>query len=398
MTHKTPAHIATLILLAGVAALSMNVFLPSLPSMARHFDVDYRVMQLSISLYLALSAVVQVFIGPVSDKIGRRPVILWCLSLFLLMTLGAIFAPSAEAFLVFRMGQAVVAVNLALSRASIRDVHDTEKAASMIAYVTMGMAVIPMISPAIGGMLDRYFHWSANFWLLFALGVLVLVLTFFDFGETKSKSGKTLVQQFREYPELMQSPRFWGYSLAAGLSSGAFFAYLGGAPFVGTEVYGLPADVLGLMMSAPAIGYFFGNFVSGRFSARLGIDAMVVWGCIINLTGVLLSVVIAALGMDSMYSFFGFMTFVGFGNGMTIPNATTGAISVRPHLAGSASGLSGAVMIGVGAFLAALAGRLLVPGSSALPLLAIMCATAIGGLCSIWIVIRRNRNLPQHNI
>ena len=389
----SPPHIATLILLAGISALAMNVFLPSLPGMAAYFEVDYRLMQLSVALYLGVNAVVQILVGPISDKMGRRPVILTSILLFLLATLGCIFAPNAEVFLFFRMAQAAIAATMVLSRAAVRDIYDTDKAASMIGYVTMGMAVVPMISPAIGGVLDQAFGWQANFWLLVVLGLATYALTYFDFGETAQKSGKTLIAQFREYPELFRSPRFWGYSLASGLASGAFFAYLGGAPFVGTQVYNLDPAVLGLCFSAPAVGYFLGNFVSGRYSTALGVNRMVLWGCVINGGGVAVSLAIAIAGLDNLYTFFGFMTFVGIGNGMAIPNATAGAISVRPHLAGSASGLSGAIMIGGGAGLSAMAGWVLVPGATAVPLLAIMFATAILGLVAIILVIKREKAL-----
>ncbi|MDE4274156.1 multidrug effflux MFS transporter [Phaeobacter gallaeciensis] len=390
---RTAPHIGTLILLAGISALAMNVFLPSLPGMAVYFEVDYRLMQLSVALYLAVNAVVQILVGPISDKMGRRPVILASIILFLLATLGCIFAPNAEIFLFFRMAQAAIAATMVLSRAAVRDIYDTDKAASMIGYVTMGMAVVPMISPAIGGILDQIFGWQANFWLLVVLALGTYALTYFDFGETAQKSGKTLLAQFKEYPELFRSPRFWGYSLASGLASGAFFAYLGGAPFVGTQVYGLDPATLGICFAAPAVGYFLGNFVSGRFSMAFGVNRMVLWGCIINGIGVAISLGIALAGLDSLYTFFGFMTCVGLGNGMAIPNATAGAISVRPHLAGSASGLSGAIMIGGGAGLSAMAGWVLVPGATAVPLLAIMFVTAVLGLLAIILVIQREKSL-----
>ncbi|WIY27619.1 multidrug effflux MFS transporter [Parasedimentitalea psychrophila] len=393
LSRSSPPHISTLILLAGISALGMNVFLPSLPGMAIYFDADYRLMQLSVALYLAMNAVIQILVGPISDKMGRRPVILTGIVLFLLATLGCIWSPTAEIFLVFRMAQAAVAVAMVLSRAAVRDLYDQDKAASMIGYVTMGMAVVPMIGPAIGGALDQAFGWTANFWLLFGLGALILAVTYFDFGETAHKSGKTLIAQFREYPELLSSPRFWGYSLASGLASGAFFAYLGGAPFVGTEIYSLSTAQLGVYFSAPAVGYFAGNFLSGRYSTRIGINRMVLWGCWINGFGIALSLVVALAGLDTVYSFFGFMTFVGLGNGMAIPNSTAGALSVRPHLAGTAAGLSGALMLGLGAGLSALAGWLLGPGSTAVPLLVIMLATAVLGLLSILMVIRRQRRL-----
>ena len=390
---RTAPHIGTLILLAGISALAMNVFLPSLPCMAVYFEVVYRLMQLSVALYLAVNAVVQILVGPISDKMGRRPVILASIILFLLATLGCIFAPNAEIFLFFRMAQAAIAATMVLSRAAVRDIYDTDKAASMIGYVTMGMAVVPMISPPIGGILDQIFGWQANFWLLVVLALGTYALTYFDFGETAQKSGKTLLAQFKEYPELFRSPRFWGYSLASGLASGAFFAYLGGAPFVGTQVYGLDPATLGICFAAPAVGYFLGNFVSGRFSMAFGVNRMVLWGCIINGVGVAISLGIALAGLDSLYTFFGFMTCVGLGNGMAIPNATAGAISVRPHLAGSASGLSGAIMIGGGAGLSAMAGWVLVPGATAVPLLAIMFVTAVLGLLAIILVIQREKSL-----
>ncbi len=391
--RRSPPSIATLVLLSGLSALSLNLFLPSLPNMALYFDADYKVMQLSIALYLLVNAVLQILIGPIADKAGRRPVLLWGLVLFLLATLGSIYAPNVQVFLAFRMCQAVIVVGMVLSRAAVRDLYDQDQAASMIGYVTMGMAVVPMIGPAIGGMLEESFGWKANFWLPFALGVLTLLLIYMDFGETAAKSGKTLGQQFREYPELLMSPRFWGYSLSSALSSGAFFAYLGGAPFIGTELFGLSASEVGIFFGAPAIGYFVGNFVSGRYSVRFGINRMVLWGCILNAAGVVLSALVFLAGLGTALSFFGFMTFVGVGNGMTIPNATSGALSVRPHLAATASGLSGAIMLGGGAGLSALAGTLLTHETGAMPLLWLMLATAVLAVCAIASVIRRERAL-----
>lgn len=391
--RTTPPHIATLILLAGMSAMVMNMFLPSLPMMTAYFDTEYRLMQLSVALYLGVSAALQVVIGPISDKFGRRPVLLWGIGLFLLATLACIYAPTAESFLFFRMCQAIIAVAMVLSRAVVRDMYEQDKAASMIGFVTMGMAVVPMISPMIGGILDELFGWKASFWAFFILGALTLWLAWADLGETAQRSGKSLAQQFAEYPELLTSPRFWSYSLAAAFCSGSFFAYLGGGPFVGSTVFGMTPFWVGIFFGFPAIGYFFGNFATGLVAQRAGINRLVLIGTIINASGTLLSLIVFALGHGSPLSFFGLMTFVGLGNGLVIPNATAGMLSVRPHLAGTASGLGGAIMIGGGAALSALAGILLTPASGAFPLLYIMLATAIAAILCILLVYRREARL-----
>jgi len=150
---------------------------------------------------------------------------------------------------------------------------------------------------------------------------------------------------------------------------------------------------LGLFFGAPALGYFLGNFITGRFATRYGVDRMVLWGCIANASGGAISLLIFSAGYGSPLSFFGMMTLVGLGNGLSIPNATAGMLSVRPHLAGTASGLGGAIMIGGGAGLSAWVGVLLTPETGAFPLLWMMFITALLGLCAILLVIRRARKL-----
>src|SRR6056297_516332 len=393
LDRSTPPHILTLILLAGISALAMNIFLPSLPGMTAYFDTEYRLVQLSVALYLAVNASLQVVMGPISDRLGRRPVILGGLGIFIIATLGCIFAPNILIFLTFRMIQATVVVAMVLSRAVVRDMVPEREAASMIGYVTMGMAVVPMIGPAIGGVLDQIFGWQANFWLLLIMGIALFWLSWRDLGETSRPSGLTLIQQFREYPELFRSPRFWGYALACAFSSGAFFSYVGGASFVGIEVFGLSATLLGFLFGAPAIGYALGNYFSGRFSTRFGINTMVLVGGLIITAGMVVALIVFALGFGSALMFFGFMTCVGLGNGLTIPNATAGALSVRPGLAGTASGLAGAIMLGGGALLSQLAGALLTPENGAETLLWMMLGSGIASVLAMLVVIYRERQL-----
>lgn len=393
LNRTSPPHVITLVLIAGISALSMNIFLPSLPNMTAYFQTDYRLMQLSVALYLGMNGILQVFVGPISDRYGRRPVLLWGAALFVLATIGCLLATTVEVFLLFRMAQAVIVTGMVLSRAIVRDMVSQDEAASVIGYVTMGIAIVPMIGPAVGGMLDAAFGWQSNFLVLAGLGVALYALIWADVGETSTGRATSFADQAREYPELLGSQRFWGYCASSAFASGAFFAYLGGAPFVGSVVFEMDPEHLGLFFGAPAVGYMVGNFLSGRYSRRVGINPMILWGTILSAFGLLLSLLVFYAGLGTQWSFFGFMTFVGLGNGMVLPNATSGMLSVRPRLAGTASGLGGAIMIGGGALLSALAGVSLTPQSGAFPLLWIMLITAIMGVLSILFVLRRERQI-----
>ncbi len=393
LNRHTPPKIVTLTLLAGLSALTMNIFLPSLPGMAKWFDAPYALMQLSVALYLALSAVLQVLIGPISDRYGRRKVILGALILFLLATLGTLLAPDVTTFLICRMAQAVIAAGMALSRAVVRDMVSDDEAASMIGYVTMGMSLVPMIGPVIGGLLDEAFGWQANFALLLGLGLVVLWLVWADLGETSTPRKISLGAQLALYPALLKSPRFWGYCLSAGFASGCFYAYLGGAPFVGNQVFGLSSSKIGMLFALTAIGYMLGNFLAGRYSARIGMNRMVLAGTLVTTAGLALLLLLTLAGLSGPVVFFGLTVTMGLGNGIGLPSANAGILSVRPDLAGTASGLGGAIMIGGGAGLAALAGALLTPGSTELPLILLMLASSVASVLAILAVMRRARRL-----
>lgn len=393
LDRTTPPHIVTLVLIAGIGAMNMSAFLPSLPAMTSFFETEYSVMQLSVSLYLAMTAVLQLFIGPVSDRYGRRSVILICLAIFVVATIGCLFSPTIEIFLFWRMVQASVAAGLVLSRAIVRDMVPQNEAASMIGYVTMGMALVPMVAPMIGGALDQAFGWQATFWFLALTGLAVAILVFADLGETASGGGQSFRAQFAEYPELFGSRRFWGYVFAAAFASGAFFAFLGGAPLVASDVYGLSAFWAGVGFGAPAIGYAIGNFLSGRYSVRFGINWMVRTGAWVSFLGLVVATAITALGLSGPTLFFAFCSFVGIGNGMIVPNASAGLLSVRPHLAGTASGLGSAIMIGGGAAMSVFAGVALSWGGGSLPLLLLMTLTTGLSIIAIQYVIARERQV-----
>jgi DHA1 family bicyclomycin/chloramphenicol resistance-like MFS transporter len=397
LNNLTPPSIFTLICLSAIGALAMNIFLPSLPAMAETFDVTYAAATLSVTLFLAMNAVFQLFVGPLSDRFGRRPIVLASLIIFCFSSFGCILATSFEIFLVCRLLQSVVVAGLVLSRAAIRDVHSQDQAPSVIGYVTMGMAILPLIGPAVGGGLEVQFGWIASFWVLFGIGIFVFVLAYLDMGETNKHRTTSMVAQFQAYPELLSSRRFWGYCLTATFSAGAYFAYLGGAAYVGREIFSLSPAVLGFYLGAPAIGYIIGNGLSGKLSVAVGVNKMILTGTLITALGMLLCISLFLFTIPIPLSFFGCVSFMGIGNGMVLPNSTSGMMSVRPHLAGSASGIGGTINTAGGASIATATSAILIPGTGTLPLLFIMLASTILSVFTITYVIKRTKDLSIAN-
>jgi len=391
--RTTPPHMFTLVMLAGLSALNMSLFLPSLNTIAAEYAVDYSVMQLAVSGYFAATAIMQIIVGPISDRFGRRPVVLGGFAIFTLASAGAALAPTGAAFLGFRLVQATVATGMVLSRAVVRDLVSQDKAASMIGYVTLGMSIMPMIGPFIGGAVDEFLGWRANFWLLTGMGLLMVVLAWADQGETVRDRGLPFREQVRQYPALLGSPRFWGYVLCTAFAAGAYYALLGGASLVASGVFGLTPLQTGLALGSPTVGYALGNYLSGRYSVRFGVNRMTLVGTGVASAGLAVSMAISLAGQESALLFFGFCTFLGLGNGLTMPNATAGMLSVRPHLAGTASGLGGAIMVTGGAALSAVAGASLSPEAGSLPLQAIMFGSSVLSGVAIGFVIWREKRL-----
>jgi len=388
LDNTTPPHLITLVLATATAALSTNLFLPSLPGMATYFNTEYGVIQLTVSLYLAAQAVLQLGIGPASDRFGRRPVMLFGFSIFLVSTAAAVWAPNIETLLICRLLQAFAACGMVLSRAIVRDTAEPADAASRLGYVMMCMTVAPMIGPMIGGFLDQIYGWKASFYMMGAFGVIAIVVIYKDLGETNPYKSSSMLAQMKAYPEVIKSRRFWGYSLTAACSSGSFFAFIGGGPFVSTEILGLSPLGYGIYFGMISVGYAIGNFLSSRLTRRVGINRMMQAGNLVSFAAMLVSISLFLMGFNHPFSLFVPMTFMGLGSGLTSPNAATGMVSIRPRLAGSASGLGGSIQIAGGAAFSVLAGLFLSVESGPYPLLMVMTSAVFMAILATAYVMR----------
>ena len=383
----TPPRLLTLVLLTALSTVSLNLFLPSLSNMAADFETDYALVNLSVAGYLAITAVLQLIIGPLSDRFGRRPVMLAALALFVVASLGCALASDVWVFLGFRMLQGAVIAGWAISSSIIRDTAPPQEAASLMGYVAMAMAVAPMLGPTLGGVLDQVFGWRASFLAFAAAGTALLVLCWLDLGETNRQPSSTFATQFRSYPQLFQSRRFWGYALCMAFSIAAFHAFLSGVPLVAQSVLALQPAELGVYMGTITAGFFLGSFLSGRYAKRFALTTMMIAGRLVACGGLLLGIALFLAGYASPLSLFGTTVFVGIGNGLTTPSSNAGALSVRPQLAGSASGLAGALTVAAGALASSITGAILTAQSGVYALQGMMLAcSALALVAALWVL------------
>ncbi len=384
----SPPRLLTLILLTGVSVLSLNMFLPSLTNMAADFHVDYGLISFSIAGYLGVTAVLQLIIGPLSDRFGRRPVQLAALLIFTLASAVCAVTEDIWTFLAFRVCQGAVISGWVTSLAIVRDTRPPQEAASLIGYISMAMAVSPMLGPMLGGALDALFGWRASFVTYFGLGLALFALCWADLGETNQARSASFGEQLRSYPALLGSERFWGYALCMSFSTGAFYCFLAGAPLVATKLYGLSTEVLGIAMGSITAGFMFGSFLSGRFAKRHALTTMMIGGRIVACSGLLAGLALILAGATHVAFLFAATIFVGIGNGLTTPSASAGALSVKPELAGSASGLSGALTVASGAVLTPITAALVTAENGAIALLLVMLAASVAALLAALTVLR----------
>lgn len=387
----SPPRLFTLVLLTALSVLSLNMFLPSLSNMAAEFQADYSLVSLSVAGYLGITAVLQLIMGPLSDRFGRRPVLLTGLVIFILASLGCMLATNIWVFLVFRMLQGTIISGWALSLAVIRDTAPEREAASLMGYVTMAMAVAPMLGPMFGGVLDELFGWRSSFLVLAGFGMAVFGLCWVDLGETNRTPTETFARQFETYPELFRSRRFWGYALCMAFSTGAFYAFLAGTPLVAETVFAMSPATLGFYMGTITAGFTLGSFISGRYAKEFPLTTMMITGRIVACAGLIIGLMLFLAGFVHVLSLFGATVFVGLGNGLTMPSSNAGALSVRPKLAGSASGLAGALTVGGGAMLTSITAIIMTEEHGAYQLLGMMLFCSLMALVAALYVLRIDR-------
>ncbi len=392
---KRPGHLI-LIAMAAIGPIALNIFIPSMPGLQAALGTDQGPAQLTLTLFLLSLAVSQLIVGPISDRFGRRPVFLAGITLYIVASLGCAFATTIEQLILGRVIQAAGGcTGIVVARAIVRDLYDRDKAASLIGYITMAMALAPMIAPTIGGFLDEWAGWRSGFYLVGGLGLVVLALALAQLHETHHDrvTGQSVGRIARNSAALLLEPAFLGYALCSSFGSGMFFAFIAGAPFIVTKVFNLSPSVYGLYFILVSIGYILGNFLSGRFSQAAGANRMLLFGNAFALVGLALLITTTLLEIAGPLAIFGPMCVIAVSNGLSIPNATAAAVSVRPKIAGAGSGLTGFLQVGLGA-LATLAVARLHDGTST-PMVAVMVSCGLIAVLFLGLALWASRGRPS---
>ena len=395
---RTEPHLLTLILVTALSTMTLNMFVPSLVSIATDLQTDYTLVSLSVGSYLAAMTVTQLIVGPLSDRIGRRPVLLGGLLVFTLSSLFCALSSNIWAFLFFRMLQSAMVAGYVLSMAIVRDTTSEQAAASRLGYISMAMALAPMVGPILGGLLDTAFGWRSNFYFLSLSGFILFAWCWIDLGETRNHATNITANNNDTLSNLIKEPLFWAYALCTAFSTTAMYIFLTGAPLVANIEFGISPAELGLYFATGTAGFMFGSFLSGRFATSTKPIYMMMAGRLVTCLGLLIACLAVLFDGLSAALFFSSIVFIGLGNGLTIPSSNAQTMSIRPNLAGGAVGISGAITVAIGAPLSMLTGALLPDtGASTVLLLLMLVVSVLGLLSVIWAWHLQQRQTASKN-
>jgi DHA1 family bicyclomycin/chloramphenicol resistance-like MFS transporter len=351
---------AALVFVSAVGPLALNMFMPSIPGLVSDLDTTSGMAQLTMTIYLIGSAIGQLIYGPLSDRFGRRPLMLAGGAIFVTTSILCAFATSIEFLITARFLQSLGgSAGMVLSRAIIRDLHDEKAAASVIGYITMAWVLAPMLAPTLGGYLDQWASWRASFWVLSGFGMLALSLAFSALPETNQTLGNHNTEsRLSAYKRLLGNRRFLILAAMLSLTSAVFFSFLGGATFLMIEVLDQTPLGYGLWFMVVSVGYMSGNFLSGRFSGHVGTHNMIVIGLVMSIIGTGIMFYAAITETLTPALIFLPMSLVAVGNGVTLPNGASAILSTDAKAIGSAAGLAGFLQAAAGAAAAQLVGNL----------------------------------------
>jgi DHA1 family bicyclomycin/chloramphenicol resistance-like MFS transporter len=378
--ERARAPFLLLVALTACGTMGMHVIIPALPATARALNMSISTQQLTITLYLVGLAVGQLFYGPVSDRFGRRPVLLAGLTLFTAASVVTACAPNAGVLIGSRILQSIGGcAGLVLGRAAVRDSATPDKAAGQLALLTLVMSVVPALAPAVGGYLTAYIDWRASYVLLAVMGGLTLLVTLLILPETNREriGGSSPGSLLTGYAILGRSRAFLGYAAGGACSTTSFYAFMSASPFIYENLLHRPTQEVGLYYIFLMGGVGAGSFLANRLSRIVGLREGLRIANFVTIAGAVLFVLFDVFDVLSGPTVTGAVTLFMVGAGMASPFALAGSVSVNPRTIGAASGLYGFFQMGYG-MLCTVAVEVWHPGA-VYPVAAIMLVSVLAG-------------------
>ncbi len=351
--------LAALVVAYGLGPMATQILTPAVPFVHRDFGISMAAAQTLISLSFATIAVMTLIYGPLADRFGRRPVLLAGTGLFCIGSVVAGLAPTPEVLIAGRLVQAAgSSAGLTLTRTIIHDVYGRERSGQVIAYLTMAMIFVPMLSPGVGGVLLDHVGWRAIFAVCVLFGVVALSLLAAYLPETccERRADLGLVQSAHAFKTLLGDPAYMGPVIFFGCIMAAFFATQAAIPYLMVEVLARPATEYGVWFAVACVFYVAGNYVSGRYGHRVARGKLILFSA-----AVCLSTAAAGLGAASVLEWNTALLFVptivlSFFGALAMAPVQAEAVAAQPQHAGSASGLMSGMQMLIGAAVVQLIG------------------------------------------
>jgi DHA1 family bicyclomycin/chloramphenicol resistance-like MFS transporter len=376
-----PLFIAGLGVLMSFGPMAIDMYLPALPAIGTEFHATQSQVQWSLSAFFLGFGAGQLFWGALADWLGRRGPIVAGILLYAIGCIGCSLTDDAGHLAAWRFLQALGAcAGPVLARAMVRDVFELTRAASVLSLMMLVMGVAPMAAPIVGGQILLLADWRAIFWVQAAFGVVAL-LSILSLPETlpRAKRRKArLSTMLGGYLRLASDRRYLGYAVGSAFIYGGMFAYISGTPFVYIELFKVPPQYYGVLFGINIVGMIVVNAINSRIVLRLGPDRVLRIGCVLAAAVGLALFGCAVTGSGGLWGIAGTLFLFMSVTGMINANATAGAMSSFPHMAGSASALTGMMQFGSGAIAGGAVG--LLADGTAVPMAAIICVTALAGL------------------
>ncbi len=386
-TTLQPTRLTALIFLSALSVLPVNMILPSLPAISDALRADYALISLSVACYAIATALTELVAGTLSDRFGRKPVILASVILFTIASVGCALATNLATFLIFRAMQASIAACFSVVLVIVKDDYGVHSATSKIGYLQAGWALAPMLGPSLGGVLDDVFGWQASFVLLALLGLIALLVTVWEIKPGTPQPTIATQSLWAPYRRLLGTARFWGYVICMAMSTGTLYIFLTGAPLVTGSLVNGSSTWLGVYMGLVPVGFIVGSFMVGRFSAQSQPNTLLILGRLLTCMGLGIGLLLTWLLPGQALAFFGPCLFIGLGNGLTMPAANTKILFIDNDLAGTAAGLAAAISIGGGALVVGVATQGLTQATTTIGLFGLMLASAaLALLTGMWAV------------